>query len=243
MNCRTIRALGMAMAMLAGGMMVQTTAQAQTAAKAKAAASSELEQPSAVYGQMLKGLSSELVAAAEAMPADKYDFAPTNGNFAGVRTFGAEVQHIVQANYFFFSGFGLSGAPDQAKLKSLKSKDELVQALKDSFDYCAEGHRHHHAAKCLRGHRHRSDEHEDDPRRRSDLLPRSLDGSLRADGGIPAHEWHRASSEPEAAQGRRQRLGCANIQKAQLSGCAFSVSVANYRFSIGVYSAGYSGPM
>lgn len=139
MNCRTIRALGMAMAMLAGGMMVQTTAQAQTAAKAKAAASSELEQPSAVYGQMLKGLSSELVAAAEAMPADKYDFAPTNGNFAGVRTFGAEVQHIVQANYFFFSDFGLSGAPDQAKLKSLKGKDELVQALKDSFDYAQKG--------------------------------------------------------------------------------------------------------
>ncbi|MGA9720665.1 MAG: DinB family protein [Acidobacteriaceae bacterium] len=127
------------MAMLAGGMMVQTTAQAQTAAKAKAAASSELEQPSAVYGQMLKGLSSELVAAAEAMPADKYDFAPTNGNFAGVRTFGAEVQHIVQANYFFFSDFGLSGAPDQAKLKSLKGKDELVQALKDSFDYAQKG--------------------------------------------------------------------------------------------------------
>ena len=38
MNCRTIRVWGMAAAMLVGGMMVQTTAQAQTAAKAKAAA-------------------------------------------------------------------------------------------------------------------------------------------------------------------------------------------------------------
>ena len=137
MNCRTMRVLGMAAAMLMGGMIVQSTAQAQTA-KAKAA-TGEVEQPSAVYGQMLKLLSSELISAAEAMPADKYDFAPTNGNFTGVRTFGAEVQHVAQANYFFFSGFGLSGAPDQAKLKSLKGKDELVQALKDSFAYAQKG--------------------------------------------------------------------------------------------------------
>ena len=44
----------------------------------------------------------------------------------------------VQADYFF-SGFGLSGAPDDAKLKALKSKDELVQALKDSFDFAQKG--------------------------------------------------------------------------------------------------------
>lgn len=129
----------MAAAMLAGGMMVQSTAQAQAAAKAKSAATGEMQQPSALYGQMLKGLSSEIVAAAEAMPADKYDFAPANGNFAGVRTFGAEVQHVTEANYFFFSGFGLSGAPDEAKLKSLKGKDELVQALKDSFAFAQKG--------------------------------------------------------------------------------------------------------
>ena len=138
MNCRTMQVWGMAAAMLAGGMMAQTTAQAQTAAKAKAA-TGEVQAPSAVYGQMLKGLSSQIVAAAEAMPADKYDFAPTNGNFAGVRTFRSEVQHLVEANYFFFSGFGLSGAPDQAKLKSLKGKDELIQALKDSYAFGQKG--------------------------------------------------------------------------------------------------------
>lgn len=132
MNCRTMRVWGMSAALLVGGMAVQTTAQAQMKAKA---ATGELQAPSAVYGQILKMLSSEVIGAAEAMPADKYNFAPTSGNFAGVRTFGAEVQHITQANYFFFSGFGVSGAPDQAKLKSLKTKDELVQALKDSYAY------------------------------------------------------------------------------------------------------------
>lgn len=142
MICRTIRVLGMAAALLASGVMVHTTAHAQAAQKAKAkvaAAGGEMQTPSEVYGGMLKLLSSELVAAAEAMPADKYDFAPTAGKFDGVRTFGSEVQHITEANYYFFSGFGLSGAPDDAKLKSLKSKDELVQALKDSFAYAQKG--------------------------------------------------------------------------------------------------------
>jgi uncharacterized damage-inducible protein DinB len=108
-------------------------------AKAKAMDSSTAQSPSAVYGQLLKMMSAEVISAAEAMPADKYDFAPTAGNFAGVRTFGAEVQHLAQANYFFFSGFGLSGAPDEAHLKALKSKDELVQALKDSYAFAQKG--------------------------------------------------------------------------------------------------------
>ena len=132
----------MAAALLACGMMVQTTAHAQAPQKAKAkvsAASGDMQAPSELYGGMLKLLSGEVISAAEAMPADKYDFAPTAGKFDGVRTFGSEVQHIAEANYYFFSGFGLSGAPDDAKLKALKSKDELVQALKDSFAYAQNG--------------------------------------------------------------------------------------------------------
>lgn len=146
MNCgqkngSKTRALGMAAAMLVGGLMLQATAHAQgTAQKAKAAAESTgAASPSAEYTEMLKRMSEEVVGAAEAMPADKYDFAPTAGKFDGVRTFGAQVQHIAEANYFFFSSFGLSGAPDDAKLKALKGKDELVQALKDSFAFAQKG--------------------------------------------------------------------------------------------------------
>jgi uncharacterized damage-inducible protein DinB len=131
----------MAAVMLVGGMMVHTTAPAQTPMKAKATAAESVgaKAPSEVYGQLLKQLSEEVVSAAEAMPAEKYDFAPTAGKFDGVRTFGSQVQHLAESNYFFFSGFGLSGAPDDAKLKALKSKDELVQALKDSFAFAQKG--------------------------------------------------------------------------------------------------------
>ena len=35
----------------------------------------------------------DLVGLARAMPADAYDFRPTNGAFEGVRTFGEQVKH------------------------------------------------------------------------------------------------------------------------------------------------------
>ena len=37
-------------------------------------------------------IETSFVSAAEAMPADKYDFAPTGGSFEGVRTSGARVK-------------------------------------------------------------------------------------------------------------------------------------------------------
>ena len=39
----------------------------------------------------IKVVEGELVPAAEAMPEDKYDFAPTSGEFKGVRTFAQQV--------------------------------------------------------------------------------------------------------------------------------------------------------
>jgi uncharacterized damage-inducible protein DinB len=140
MNGRTFRALAIAAALLTGGAVTQSSAHAQTSSADSAKpADSSTQTPAAVYGKMTQMMISELVSAAEAMPADKYNFAPTAGKFDGVRTFGGQIQHLIGANYFFFSGFGLSGAPDEAKIKGLKSKDELVQALKDSIAYAQKG--------------------------------------------------------------------------------------------------------
>ncbi|HEX4007553.1 MAG TPA: DinB family protein [Acidobacteriaceae bacterium] len=79
----------------------------------------------------------EVVGAAEAMPAEKYDFAPpaTDGLFTGVRTFGAQVKHLAEANYEFFEGWGLSGAVDSKTIEALKTKDDIVKALKDSYTF------------------------------------------------------------------------------------------------------------
>ncbi|MDX6459341.1 MAG: hypothetical protein QOE55_3038 [Acidobacteriaceae bacterium] len=47
----------------------------------------------------LKSLQERIVPAAGAMPADKYRFAPTDGEFKGVRTFGQQVKHLAATNY------------------------------------------------------------------------------------------------------------------------------------------------
>ncbi len=47
-----------------------------------------------------------IVSAADAMPADKYGFAPTNGEFKGVRTFGQMVKHQTPVRNQLHSGRG-----------------------------------------------------------------------------------------------------------------------------------------
>jgi hypothetical protein len=103
-------------------------------------------EPAKSFDGMLKGFEDEMMGVANAMPADKYDFAPSASIFAssqkteytGVRSFGAMVQHIAAANYFYASGFG-SMKPD-VDVKALAdgkltSKDEIVAALAASFAF------------------------------------------------------------------------------------------------------------
>ena len=88
----------------------------------------------------LKAVEGQFVPVAEAMPADKYDFAPSGSNYTGVRTFALEVRHVATANLGFYSMIlgqplpagvdfkGPTNGPDD-----LKTKDQIVKYLKDSF--------------------------------------------------------------------------------------------------------------
>ena len=109
--------------------------------------SKDQQQPPTVTSvlNMLYGVvEQEVVSAAEAMPAEKYSFAPTKGEFQGVRTFAEQVKHIGLANHLYFGP--LMGETIDAKSieenpngpAALKTKAEIVQYLKDSF---ALGHR------------------------------------------------------------------------------------------------------
>jgi hypothetical protein len=114
-----------------------TMAVAQAAAPAKPAVGT-LMSPALTYGKLLTGMEEEFVSAAEAMPEDKYNFAPpaTLGEFKGVRTFGQQIKHVAEANYYFFGGPNLSEADGKAKgeaIEKLTSKADIVKALKDSF--------------------------------------------------------------------------------------------------------------
>ncbi|MGZ4733710.1 MAG: hypothetical protein ACXVZH_16375, partial [Terriglobales bacterium] len=66
---------------------------------AQAAKPAEPRTVSQVLDRSVTNVESEFVPAADAMPEDKYSFAPTNGEFKGVRTFEQQVKHVAAVNY------------------------------------------------------------------------------------------------------------------------------------------------
>lgn len=114
---------------------MSTTPAATAQAAAPASEGGAQVQPSKVYGDMLHLFSQEIIGAAQAMPEGKYTFAPSvpGGNFTGVRTFVQQIQHLTSANYMFVKEFGVGPGVEDAKIKALTSKSDLVQALTDSF--------------------------------------------------------------------------------------------------------------
>ena len=100
--------------------------------------------PARALDTMLSLLETQVISAAGAMPAEKYNFKPTATTFAAgstakfdtVRTFAEQLTHIASANYFFYSTIDASTPPAAAKqVESLKTKEEIVAALKASFAY------------------------------------------------------------------------------------------------------------
>ncbi len=100
-------------------------------------ASGQMVAPAQVFDKALSGVEKEFVSAAEAMPADKFNFAPASsmGNFAGVRTFAQEIKHVTEANYAFFSGFNVPGGKSRADIEGMTDRDQILAALKQSFQY------------------------------------------------------------------------------------------------------------
>jgi uncharacterized damage-inducible protein DinB len=74
----------------------------------------------------------QFVELADAMPADKYSYAPSDGEFYGARTFGQQVLHVANAN-FEISDAVLGNKPRTGANK-LETKAELVAYLKASFE-------------------------------------------------------------------------------------------------------------
>jgi len=75
-----------------------------------------------------------LVAAVEEMPAEKFNFHPTEKQM----TFGQLVLHIIESNNYLCSKVGdLPEIKAAVPLKESDGKDKLVPALKASFEFCA----------------------------------------------------------------------------------------------------------
>ncbi len=108
-------------------------------AQAQDAKAAEHHTIAQVMDRAVGGVEGEFVPAAEAMPEDKYSFAPTSGEFKGVRTFAQQVKHVAAVNYMIAASIleekppvelGGENGPD-----SVKTKADAVKFLKDSFAY------------------------------------------------------------------------------------------------------------
>ena len=77
------------------------------------------------------GYEKNMVAAAEAMPAEKYGYKPS----PEMNSFGHLIMHIAQSNNTFCAKISGQTAPD-VKYVDTDPKDKLVATLKDSFAFC-----------------------------------------------------------------------------------------------------------
>ncbi|HZU23895.1 MAG TPA: DinB family protein [Bryobacteraceae bacterium] len=79
-----------------------------------------------------KSIRENLVAAAEAMPEDGYQFKLTPAQ----RSFGGWIGHVAMGNYHFCAIIKGEVAPENPGLHELTEKAALVKAISDSFAYC-----------------------------------------------------------------------------------------------------------
>jgi len=97
-----------------------------------------------VFDGQVTGVERDALRLAEAMPADKYNFAPTTGSFTGVRTFAIQTRHIATMLYILASAIsgekppvdiGVNGGPDLNGPDSVRTKEQIVAYLKGSIEF------------------------------------------------------------------------------------------------------------
>jgi hypothetical protein len=92
------------------------------------------------YDGELKGVEQDVMGLAGAMPADKYDFAPTNGSFKGVRTFAMQAKHLSTILYMVAAA-GLNQkppvdlGPGDNGPASVKTKEQILEYMRGAFAF------------------------------------------------------------------------------------------------------------
>jgi hypothetical protein len=89
-----------------------------------------------IFDKQLSATEHDFMELVEAMPADRFNFVPTQGAFKNVRNFGVQARHV--AFCLNEVAVALLGEPmlphtDQEGPVNLTSRDEIVRYLKDAF--------------------------------------------------------------------------------------------------------------
>jgi len=88
-----------------------------------------------IFNKHMDWMEQQFVPAAEAMPEDKFFWAPASGEFHDVRNFAEQLIHVAEVN-FALSAAILGESPHQASpAEKLKNRSAVLQYLKDSFTH------------------------------------------------------------------------------------------------------------
>ena len=88
----------------------------------------------AAVKMMFPGRQKNILAAIDAMPADKFSYKPTPDQM----TFGHLVVHIIESNNAMCAKAADIPSPKVDEVKDTDPKDKLAAAAKASFDFCAD---------------------------------------------------------------------------------------------------------
>jgi len=130
MKCITALAVGLA----AASAIAQTS---QQVTETKNTVALDVQREKRAF-QSLSDIAEKLiVSAVEAMPADKFGFTPTDGEFKGVKTFGQMVKHLSATNHILAAA-ALGNVPavdagDEVGPEAVRTKAEILDYLKGSF--------------------------------------------------------------------------------------------------------------
>jgi uncharacterized damage-inducible protein DinB len=102
-------------------------------------AAAERRSVTQVLDRTVSNLEHEFIPAADAMPEDKFGFAPSNGEFKGVRSFAEQIKHVAAVNYELGAAILEEKSPvdigDEAGPASITTKPDIMKYLKESFEY------------------------------------------------------------------------------------------------------------
>jgi hypothetical protein len=88
-----------------------------------------------IFNKHMDWMEQQFVPAAEAMPEDKFFWAPASGEFHDVRNFAEQLIHVAEVN-FALSAAILGESPHQGSpAEKLKNRSAVLQYLKDSFTH------------------------------------------------------------------------------------------------------------
>jgi DinB superfamily len=129
-----IKLIALLVVLAAGGLSAQAR---QLTVDGKDAAVLDVQREKHSLQSLLKLAENLVVSTVDAMPADKFGFAPTDGEFKGVRTFGQMVKHLSATNHILAAAAlgeePPNGAGDEVGPEDVRTKAETLNYLKESF--------------------------------------------------------------------------------------------------------------